>query len=81
MSGFSKDDLSSGVTTGKAGASKRTQLAAPAHATLPGVHAMSETNSYFDPAFPQAHGLYDPANEKDSCRRRLCREHAQSQVA
>src|SRR4051794_9966811 len=70
MSGIWKDEMPSEVTTAKAGASKRTHAAA-AIVTPPGVHAMSETISktisMYDPALPEAHGLYDPANEKDSC--------------
>ena len=66
MSFISKDDMTGDVMTGKAGASKRTTLAA-ALAPLPGVHPMSETHACYDHALPAAHGLYDPANEKDSC--------------
>ena len=72
MSGIWKDDMSGEATTGATGASKRTRASLAAAVTLPGASVMSETTQseiphYFDPALPAAQGLYDPANEKDSC--------------
>ena len=67
MSGNSMNHLA-GKTAAKAGASKRIGSSFAKHTSLTGESHMSEPSvSIFDPALPEAHGLYDPANEKDSC--------------
>ena len=69
MSGFSKDDVQGAATTGLNGDSKRTATSA-ASLSLSGVRPMSQlpsSVSMIDHALPEAHGLYDPSNEKDAC--------------
>ncbi|MDB5593494.1 MAG: hypothetical protein JWM36_455 [Hyphomicrobiales bacterium] len=69
MSGFTSDDSAGRKITDGAGASKRTAASATGLSAISGVSDMTShfPTMPFDPAFPEAQGLYNPANESDAC--------------